>query len=200
MAKHYATRDCDCTAEMWPGQKRPKVCEHGNRFQTEAELKPRERAPLRSVSPKREAEEAAGKRPRRRGSTLKQGNGFAVVEAQRAKVRGLVCVGCGQEASEWSAIDPAHLWPRGKGGCDHPDCVIPLCRHSREDGEAGCHRRFDEGRLELLPSLIDKGYWVEMAHPILRHEVSPYTLVDRLTLCDESSSPSLGYADPVGTP
>jgi hypothetical protein len=151
-----------CKAEYSMGQKRPRRCEHGALFMTEAELSPPPRKPLARVSKQRQAEEESGARPRRRRSTLKQGRGFATAPAQREKVKGLVCVGCGQEASEWTVIDPAHLWPKGKGGCNHPDCVIPLCRHSHEDGEAGCH-------------------WVEMAHPISEHQVSPFTLTERLT-------------------
>ena len=109
---------------------------------------------------------------------LKQGKGFSTSKAQREKVKLLPCAYCGREASEYVAIDPAHVWPRGKGGCDHEDCVIPACREPNGDG---CHRLFDEGKLELLPALIDRGYWAEMAHPIACHQVSPYTLVERLT-------------------
>jgi hypothetical protein len=185
MAKRYRTRECDCEAEMWPGQKRPDCCEaHGNRFQTEAELKPRERSELRSVSPKRQAEEDVGTRPRRRGSTLSAGRGFAVANVQRAKVKVLVCVGCGlgvepDTASNWT-IDPAHLWPRGLGGCEDELCVVPLCRHLYVP-QKGCHYAYDNGELNLHGKLVDRGYWKEMAHVIGGHEVSPLTLANRLT-------------------
>ena len=148
----WVAQTCGCSADVSMGQKRPKTCDHGNVFQRPG----------------------AGPKPRK---AMKRGRGFAASPAQRGKVRGLPCVSCGRAGNEYLAIDPAHLWPRGKGGCDHPDCVIPLCR--------GCHRLFDEGKLELLPSLIDRGYWREMAHPIAEHQVSPYTLTERLSHREE---------------
>jgi hypothetical protein len=59
---------------------------------------------------------------------------------QRRKVAGLGCVVCGR-----SPVDPAHVVPRRFGGCDSPDCVVPLCRTH--------HRLFDSGRLALVPYL-----------------------------------------------
>lgn len=118
---------------------------------------------------------ARGKR-----STLKRGRGFAASKAQREKVKGLPCVGCGTadgeeffDGGEPVRCDPAHLWPRGMGGCDDAQCVIPLCR--------ACHRAFDEGKLDLLPRLIDGKFFPEMAHAIEAHELSPLTLLERLT-------------------
>jgi hypothetical protein len=62
---------------------------------------------------------------------------------QRGKVRAaLVCVGC---ATAVAKFDPAHLVDRSLGGCDHADCVVPLCRT--------CHRAYDEHGLDLLPAL-----------------------------------------------
>lgn len=147
----------------------PGECPEGHgRYRYEKEL---ERGGLlKPVSDKRRAEEEAGTRRRSRGSTLKRSNGFAVSKAQRDKVRLLPCVACGKGGG----VDPAHLWPQGKGGCAHPDCVIPLCR--------SCHRLFDEGKLDLLPRLADSEAWqVEQAHPILVHGVSPVELVRRLS-------------------
>lgn len=72
-----------------------------------------------------------------------------------------------------AAVDPAHLWPRGKGGCDDPLCVVPL--------ERRYHRLFDEGKLDLLPALINGAYWPEIAHVIEAHQVSPTQLLERLT-------------------
>jgi len=89
-------------------------------------------------------------------------------KAQRAKVREALSV-----VSSQPGCDPAHLWPRGRGGCDSPDCVVPLTRRE--------HEAFDRGELDLLPSLIARGYWREMAHPIEAHQVSPVRLVERLT-------------------
>lgn len=42
-------------------------------------------------------------------------------------------------------VDPAHVVSRAQGGCDSPECVIPLCRAH--------HRQFDEGDLDVLPVL-----------------------------------------------
>lgn len=71
---------------------------------------------------------------------------------QRAKVRWETwCRVCGAQAS-----DPAHVTARAQGGCDEPDCVIPLCR--------SCHRLFDEGLgVEVLPVLSRE----EQAHAVL---------------------------------
>lgn len=181
----YLTRDCGCTAITGTGQKRPDRCACGNRFQTKAEVEPPERTPIRRVSEKREAEEVAGTRPRRRGNGLSPGNGFAASNAQRAKVKGMPCVGCGREESAVLVIDPMHVWPRGKGGCDHADCVLPGCRRvggfDTAPNDPGCHPLFDEGRLDLLERLARSEAWaVEQAHPILVHGVSPVELVRRL--------------------
>lgn len=116
---------------------------------------------------------------RKRGSSLKRGRGFAASPAQQRKVKGLPCVRCGREAGEWVSIDPAHLWPRGKGGCGEPACVVPLCRDGMGNG---CHEEFDGPKgLDILPPLIDKGYWPEIAHVIEAHQVSPTQLLERLT-------------------
>lgn len=77
---------------------------------------------------------------------------FAASTAQRHKVAGRVCAHCGQ-----APCDPAHLTPRARGGCNHPDCVIPLCR--------ACHRRFDaDRRIDLAPVLASPEFAVERAH------------------------------------
>jgi hypothetical protein len=97
--------------------------------------------------------------------------------AQREAVGGRVCLGCGREASDWLAIDPAHLWPRGRGGCDSRFCVVPLCR----DGSGqGCHRLFDEGKLDLLGVLVaDWGRWRHHFQHACRH-ATPMELLQRL--------------------
>lgn len=162
-----------CTEERPKSKGHPGRCrKHAEAFRYTKDLKTT--TSLNQKSAKRQAEEDAGTRPRRRRSTLKQGKGFAASDAQRKKIEGLVCAGCGAEGNPSVPIDPAHLWPRGKGGCDHPDCVIPLCRT--------CHRLFDEGKLELLERLAGTEAWaVEQAHPILAHGVSPVELVRRLS-------------------
>jgi hypothetical protein len=65
----------------------------------------------------------------------------AASDAQRAKVSDAACIVC-----ERSPVDPAHLVPRRLGGCDHPDCVVPLCRSH--------HRQYDHAQLNLLPYLL----------------------------------------------
>ena len=70
---------------------------------------------------------------------------------QREKVRDRVCVECAS-----SPCDPAHLTPRSLGGCDHPDCVVPLCRD--------CHRAFDLHELDLEPVLALRQMAPERSH------------------------------------
>lgn len=155
-----------CEVEVGMSKRPPRSCEpHGSPLVYAKALKR-----TTSLEPGR-------KRPARK--PLKRTNGFAASKAQREKVRGLPCAICGKEASTYRAIDPAHVWPRGKGGCDHEDCVIPGCRTF--DG-TGCHTLLDLGELEALPALISRGYWAELAHPIACHQVSPTSLVARLTL------------------
>ena len=206
----YGTKDCTCPDVITgTGGKRPEKCGCGNRFQTEAELRNAgvgaardgdHNGPgfLRSFTGSRGVDSSASqagrrldpgkaisaaaialesqkaqvdKEPRRR--SLKRGRGFAVAKAQRDKVKLLPCAYCGRDGDDlYVLIDPAHLWPRGKGGCDDPLCVVPLCREH--------HQAFDLGSLELLPSLVSRGYFPEMAHAIT-HGVSPTELVRRLT-------------------
>lgn len=153
---------CGCVQETYMGQRREKFCECGNLFE-----KP---------------EVVERRRDRRSTSTLKPGRGMAASPAQREKVAGAVCVGCGAEATPDGAlvIDPAHVWPRGKGGCDSPDCVLPLCRFVF-DG-SGCHRLFDEGQLDLLSRVSEQpeAFATELAHPIRHHGVPLVSLVQRL--------------------
>lgn len=70
--------------------------------------------------------------------------------AQRDKVNAeLGCRFCRR-----APVDPAHVVARARGGCDAPECVIPLCREH--------HRQYDEGWLDVLP-LLSK---VEQAHAV----------------------------------
>lgn len=73
-------------------------------------------------------------------------------EVQRAKVRGQRCLVCGKRP-----VDPAHLVARARGGCDHPDCVVAVCR--------ACHRAFDRGELDLLPHL-EPDHRAELSHAV----------------------------------
>ena len=67
-------------------------------------------------------------------------------------------------------MDPAHLVPRTLGGCDHPECVVPLCRR--------CHRAFDRRELDLLPHL-EPGCRLELAHAL--SHVPLVRLIERVT-------------------
>lgn len=86
---------------------------------------------------------------------------MAASPSQRAKVRGEVCIVCAREASEFVAIDPAHVVDRSLGGCDLPDCVVPLCRAL----DWSCHDRYDAGELDLLPYLEPR-HRVEQRHAV----------------------------------
>lgn len=98
---------------------------------------------------------------------------------QRAKVAELgYCLGCGVEASEYVLIDPAHVVPRSKGGCNHPDCVIPLCRLAV--GGGGCHRRYDDGELDLMAVIA--GRWpaeIREVQHALEH-LNPVAVIQQL--------------------
>jgi hypothetical protein len=76
----------------------------------------------------------------------------AASPAQRAKVAGIGCLVCGR-----TPADPAHLVARRFGGCDSPDCVVPLCRTH--------HRLFDCARLALKPYLWS-GHEREVGHAL----------------------------------
>jgi len=78
---------------------------------------------------------------------------MAASDPQRAKIIGGACVVCLQT----KGLTPAHLAPRSLGGCDHPDCVVPLCWMH--------HRAYDTGRLELLPHLEPR-WRAEVAHAV----------------------------------
>jgi hypothetical protein len=56
------------------------------------------------------------------------------------------------------------------GGCDEPDCVVPLHR--------ACHRAYDRGELDLLPYLEPKCR-AELAHALTH--VSLLALLRRVT-------------------
>ena len=56
----------------------------------------------------------------------------------------------------WSPnVDPAHAISRAQGGCDDPDCVLPLCRAH--------HDAYDHQRtLDVLPHMTR----AEQAHAV----------------------------------
>jgi hypothetical protein len=70
----------------------------------------------------------------------------------------LAARGCGAALSSRHRRSPPHLAPRSLGGCDAPDCVVPLCRMH--------HRAYDLGEFELLPYL-EPQWRIEVAHAVL---------------------------------
>jgi hypothetical protein len=79
---------------------------------------------------------------------------MAASDAQRAKIIGSWCIVCEQT----KGITPAHLTPRSLGGCDDPDCVVPLCWLH--------HGAYDTGRLDLL-RYLERHWRTELAHAVL---------------------------------
>lgn len=88
--------------------------------------------------------------------------------AQREKCRDAVSIVSGQ-----GPCDPAHLWDRSVGGCDHADCVIPLTREE--------HRAYDEGNLDLSPYLISSGCLAEVQHALIHTKGSLLRLMVRVS-------------------
>jgi hypothetical protein len=118
------------------------------------------RTPLRRGTPLRSGAGPARRVPLRRGpwrTPTDEGTHrrapFGASEVQREKIAGGACVVCRQTRG----ITPAHLAPRSLGGCDHPDCVVPLCWLH--------HRAYDTGRLELL-SHLEPQWRAEVAHAV----------------------------------
>ena len=113
----------------------------------------RRRAPLRRTKrlERRTALERSGQLRRR--APLRRSAVSPASPAQRAKVAGRACLVCGRRP-----VDPAHVVPRSLGGCDHPDCVVPLCRVH--------HRRYDHGELDLT-SHLEPRHRAELAHGLL---------------------------------
>jgi len=84
--------------------------------------------PLRRGQPPRRRTPLARSTPVRPGPWKRSGKPggrapMTASDAQREKIIGRWCVVCLQT----KGITPAHLTPRSLGGCDHPDCVVPLC-------------------------------------------------------------------------
>jgi hypothetical protein len=158
-----------CSVDIGMSMPAPTICEeHGSRYIYAKALGSNGRRSLRSVSEKNQ------EKVRQQRSTLKEGRGFAVAPVQRAKVRDLPCVLCGLDRHE-AQIDPAHLYPRSRAACEHPEGVIPLCREH--------HDAYDDPNrsLDLLPALLAHGYRVELAHAFLEHGAGWIELLDLVT-------------------
>jgi hypothetical protein len=151
----YAALPCGCAQEIFIGQKRPTHCECGNLFE--------------KVRPE------GAKKPSR--WPMKRGRGFAASNAQQAKVRGRSCLICGRDRHE-ATIDPAHVYPRSRAGCNCADGVVPLCREH--------HNAYDDPNqaLDLLPALIAHGYRAELAHAFLEHGASWREVLEIVTGCE----------------
>jgi hypothetical protein len=111
------------------------------------------RAPLRRTIPLRRSSSLSTKTPLRRRTPLERSASLAASQAQRDKVAGERCIVCDLT----TRIDPAHVIPRSLGGCDHADCVVPLCRLH--------HRAYDRGQLDLVPYLEPR-FRREAAHAV----------------------------------
>ena len=125
-----------------------------------------DRRPLRRRAPLNPTSALRPKRPLGPSTALRRVPLPAASDEQRRKIEGRGCLACGVA----DGVDPAHLTPRSHGGCDHPDCVVPLCRR--------CHCAFDDGRLDLLPYL-EPHHCTELGHA-LRH-LGLIALLERLT-------------------
>lgn len=104
--------------------------------------------------------EAKGKARRRAGIG-------AASKAQREKVQAPSIV------SGRSPCDPAHVWPRGRGGCSAPICVVPLTRDE--------HRLYDERKLDLLPYLLRAGCIAELQHALAHADGNLLALLHMVT-------------------
>jgi hypothetical protein len=110
-----------------------------------------------------------------------RGKGRAVIPAKRKPI----AVASRDQAAKRAAgvsivsgasqgLDAAHLCSRALGGCDDPDCTIPLTREE--------HRAFDAGELDLLRYLIPH-HVDEIAHALHHYNGNLIGLVERLTGC-----------------
>jgi hypothetical protein len=76
-------------------------------------------------------------------------------------------------------LHAAHICPRALGGCDDPDCTVPLTQAE--------HRAFDEPdprtgkRLDLLPYLVAHGCHAELSHALWHYRLDLVALLERVT-------------------
>ena len=127
----------------------------------------RRRSPLRRTPLERGSRPLSRREPLKRGEGLKRSGtsplrGTSVRKRaisrasrpQKLKVRSEgKCRVC-QLPADVAELHPAHVADRSLGGCDEPLCVCALC--------PVCHRRYDEGELDLLPFLTRE----EQAHAV----------------------------------
>lgn len=96
-------------------------------------------------------------------------------EAQRAMVRAFgYCANCGLIPDEFNPLDPAHIIDRSllTDGQDDVRAVIPL-------GRRCCHQYYDQGRLDLLPTLESDQWREHLAFAVERFGLIP--TINRVT-------------------
>lgn len=107
--------------------------------------------------------------PLKRSAPKKRSRGVSPASpAQRAKVKDAVSL-----MSARGPCDPTHVWDRSLGGCDHPDCVIPLTRAE--------HRLYDDHKLDILAAMVAGGYVAELQHALGHVDGSLTRLLTRVT-------------------
>ncbi len=94
---------------------------------------------------------------------------------QREVVRLTACIVTGRTKADGWQIDPAHLCPRGMGGCNDPLCVVPLWRP--------VHRAFDDRKFDLLKWVVFHGLHAQVAHALEHYRGDVVALTERLTSC-----------------
>lgn len=114
-------------------------------------------------APKRRAQ-----MPRTTG--VKKRKPVAIASREQAAKRN---AGASIVSGETRGLDAAHLTPRPLGGCEDPDCVVPLTRAE--------HRSFDAGELDLLPYLVADNRHAEIAHALEHYRCDLPALLERLT-------------------
>lgn len=129
-----------------------KIRQHNSTLSADPAKGLTRRRSLREITAEKQAaSQTATGAPRRPRSLSRRAKPISEAsKEQRAAVAGQPCIHCGREASAYVLIDPAHIWKRGRGGCDDELCVVPLCRTF----DGGCHALFDEGALDLLAVLV----------------------------------------------
>jgi hypothetical protein len=92
----------------------------------------RRSGPLRRRKRLRRQGRLKREKPLGRRTPLRRSRVSTASDAQLERVAGQACLVCGRRP-----VDPAHLVPRSLGGCDDPDCAVPLDRR--------CHGMYDRG-------------------------------------------------------
>jgi hypothetical protein len=143
---------CGCEEVIYQGKKARRECEHGNSFVGKS---------LRSVSPKRQAEEDAGTRPKRHGSTMKRSEPARDWTDARAKVdeEGCcrICKRSDRKLESAHVLGREHDEPKVNKATGeilkelyvHPDRIFPACGPFPD----GCHGDVDLNRVNYLQYL-----------------------------------------------